>query len=67
MTLKPPTKLAIYTLSLRVERPIYEDEDEAAYITVAAKRELEQEILRVLRRLDGDCDCEVLNVHLQEE
>lgn len=32
-----------------------------------AKRELEREVLRALRVLDGDCDCEVMDTVKTEE
>ncbi len=56
-----------YTLSLTVTRPVRSwDRDvttqEAAEWMVGkdAKRELEKEVLQALRKLDGDCDVEVM-------
>jgi hypothetical protein len=31
------------------------------------KRELEKEVLRALRKLDGDCDCEVMDTTIAED
>lgn len=58
-----------YTVSVTVTRPVrqndYNDplEVSAEWMRSGeAKRELELEILRTLRKLDGDCDCEVMEV-----
>jgi hypothetical protein len=60
-------RLIVYTLSVTVTRPVrpYDTEttveDTAAWMLEReAKRELEREVLKALRKLDGDCDCEVL-------
>lgn len=56
----------VYTLTLTVTRPVLADDpaDEAAaaewMLGAAAKRELEREVFRALRKLDGDCDAEVM-------
>ncbi len=65
-----PTEQTItYTVSVTITRPVRlfntDDtiEDTAAWmISREAERELEKEILKALRKLDGDCDCEVLEV-----
>ncbi len=51
-----------YTLSLTVTRSAG-DEDEAVWMREPkAQRELEREVLRALKKLDGDCDVEVMTV-----
>jgi hypothetical protein len=56
-----------YTISVTVTRPIrvYDSEytlaDTAEWMAgTQAKRELEREVLRALRVLDGECDAEVM-------
>lgn len=56
-----------YTVSVTVTRPVrlfnYDDtlqETADWMVSREAKRELEREILQALRKLDGDCDCEVM-------
>jgi hypothetical protein len=66
-----------YELKLTVTRAIYtvytEDEDAALVETAVwmagreAKRELEREVLRALRTLDGDCDVEVMSTTIAED
>lgn len=63
-----------YTLSLTVTRPIRLYDHEGTIEDVAdwmagrtAKRELEKEVLQALRKLDGDCDCEVLEHAILDE
>ena len=58
-----------YTLTLTVTRAIvpYDTEDTientADWMQSAeAKRELEREVLKALRKLDGDCDVEVIDL-----
>jgi len=58
-----------YTLSLTIDRPIrWEDCDTDGYsmaeildefVGKKALREVEREVLQALKKLDGDCDCEV--------
>lgn len=63
-----------YTLNLVVTRPVYlHDTDVTARDTAdlrdtaewmqstEAKRELEKEVLHALRKIDGDCDVEVMD------
>lgn len=59
-----------YTLTLTVTRPVrsyfYDDVQTPAavaaeMVSAAAKRELEKEVLQALRKLDGDCDVEVMD------
>lgn len=59
----------VYTLSLTVTRAVepYDFDttsaDMAAWMLSAeAKRELEREVLHALRKLDGDCDIEVMSI-----
>ena len=65
-----------YTLSLTVKRAIRREEwDEAysetehlaSYADAKAYRELEKEVLGCLRRLDGDCDVEVMESVIRED
>jgi hypothetical protein len=56
-----------YTISLTVTRPVrlynHDDtlEETAAWmVSREAQRELEKEVLQALRKIDGDCDCEVM-------
>ena len=57
-----------YTLNVTVTRAVRPDSDvtvESAATwmkTAEAKRELEREIIRALRVIDGDCDAEVMEV-----
>ncbi len=51
-----------YTLTLTITRSVG-DADEAAWMRESkAQRELEREVLRALKKLDGDCDVEVMTV-----
>jgi len=59
--------IAKYTLTVYVDRPVDSEDDPQCYIDCAAKRDLEKEVLQCLRRLDGDCDCEVMTVELVSE
>lgn len=62
-----------YEITLYVTRPVEYDrdtplEDQVAWrVSIDAKRELEREVLQCLRRLDGDCDCEVTSVDVTIE
>lgn len=63
-----------YTLSLTATRPVRQNDYNDPLTVVAdwmtsneAKRELEKEILRALRVMDGDCDIEVMEVAVLEE
>ncbi len=61
-----------YTVSVTVKRPVRpEDSDmggRAEWMTGhQAKRELEREMLRALRVIDGDCDAEVMKTSTFEE
>lgn len=59
-----------YTVSVTMTRPVggwtcdetpQEHADAADWMQSAeAKRELEKEILQALKKLDGDCDCEIM-------
>ncbi len=62
-----------YTLSLTVKVPVRLYDDDATVASVAewmmsaqAKRELEREVLQYLRKLDGDCDIEVMDTKLSD-
>lgn len=50
-----------YTLTLTVRRTELDADGIEWLQSVKAKRELEREVLRALRVLDGDCDVEVMN------
>ena len=62
-----------YTLTLTVSRAVYADYNETEDASAAwmvgkdAKRELEREVIKTLHRLDGDCDCEVMDATIEEE
>jgi hypothetical protein len=67
--LRSPERTITYTVSVTVTRPVrVGDADETLndvatwMVSQKAKTELEREILRALKKLDGDCDCEVLEV-----
>ena len=58
----------LYTLNLTITRPVclYNTDDtlqETAdwMLSAEAKREIEKEVLQALRKLDGDCDVEVMS------
>ncbi len=61
-----------YTVSLTVTRPVrtYENDSEAPDVAAVAewmvsreaKHQLERELLKALRKFDGHCDCEVMEV-----
>ena len=57
-----------YTLTVTVTRPVRNDSDQTPESVAEwmqspkAEREIEREILRALRVIDGDCDCEVMTV-----
>ena len=57
-----------YTLSVTVTRAVMADTaDELSAVaewmrSQQAKTELEREIIRALRKIDGDCDAEVMEV-----
>lgn len=56
-----------YTLTVYVDRPIAADDDTAYYLSQRTRHELEREVIQVLRRLDGDCDCEVMTAEILAE
>lgn len=66
-----------YTVSITVTRPVasWQGEDTATEIaesaewmvSAEAKRELEREMLRALRVIDGDCDAEVMETQTRGE
>ena len=62
-----------YVLTLTVKRPVRYDNDEtldemAAWrLSDTAKRELEREVLNALRKIEGDCDVEVMEVSRKAE
>lgn len=69
-------ELVVYTLTLTISRPIRRDEWDSAYpesehlesyVDANAQRELEKEVLQALRRLDGDCDVEVMTAVIRED
>lgn len=68
--------IVVYTLTLTIQRPIRREEWDSAYpesehldsyVNAAARRELEKDVLRTLRRLEGDCDVEVMEAVIREE
>ncbi len=63
-----------YTVSVTVKRAVkpadfdQSVEECAAWMRgFAASRELEREVLRALKKLDGDCDAEVMETRTFEE
>jgi len=62
-----------YEISLVIKRPVRYDneapmsEQEEWAVSGEAKRELEREVLRAMKRLDGDCDCEVMTAAIVTE
>ena len=63
-----------YTLSLTITRntlgcdPSFTDAEHIEWMAgPVAKRELEREVLQALKKLDGDCDCEVMETETKEE
>ncbi len=64
-----------YTLSVTIKRAINGDYDPdftveehaQAMREPKANRELEREVLKALRKLDGDCDAEVMETRTFEE
>lgn len=69
----PKDSIVRYTITLTIERPVRYDydeplsEQEAWMVSRDAKRELEREVLRAMRKLDGDCDCEVMDAEIVKE
>lgn len=59
--------VAKYVITLYVSRAIDTDDDINAYMDFLAKRDLERQVLICLRRLDGDCDCEVMSATVGAE
>lgn len=65
-----PDLTVTYTVSVTITRPARPDADDTLTDVVAwmvspiAKRELEREVLRALKKLDGDCDAEVLETSI---
>lgn len=59
--------IAEYEIRLIVSRPIAEEDDLALYLNQKAKTALEKEVLACLKRLEGDCDCEVMIAAAKEE
>ena len=63
MTKKSLTR---YTLTLVIARAIREEDEVEWNVTSKAQRELEREVLRALKEVDGDCDIECVeaeNIH----
>lgn len=68
------SQIITYTVNVTVTRPIaYDNEDATAAEQLEwrcgseAKRELEREVIQALRKLDGDCDVEVIYHAISEE
>ena len=69
-------QIITYTLNLPIKRAIRREEWDAAYPEAEhlasyhdakAFRELEREVIQCLRRLDGDCDVEVMEHAISDE
>lgn len=52
----------VVTRAVRPDNDSTVDETEGWMVSREARRELEREVLQALRKLDGDCDCEVLSI-----
>lgn len=50
-----------YTLTVWITQSVERDEDPRDYLTSEVKRDLEKIVLKALRKLDGDADCEVFD------
>ncbi len=66
--------IARYTITLTLDRAIRPDcwDDDPAdlipsFTDATARRELEREVLRAMKKLDGDADCEVMTVEVLSE
>lgn len=67
-------KTITYTLSVTITRntigcdpDFTEDEHLEAMTSLKQKRDLEREVLQALKKLDGDCDCEVMETEIKDE
>ena len=67
-------KTITYTLNLTITRNTLDcdpdftvDEHLEAMASPEHKRRLEREVIQALRKLDGDCDCEVMDTETKEE
>ena len=59
--------VAVYEVRLMITQPIEDDEAQEAYASTVAKHNLEKMIVRHLRKMDGDADCEVVDVTFSRE
>jgi len=61
-----------YEITVTLVRPVRYDNEapmsdqEEWAISREAKRELEREVLRAMRKLDGDADCEVMTATIEQ-
>jgi len=67
MSVTPTQKIARYTLTVYLDQPVYEDDDPQAYLTPKAKTQLERNVIHVMRTMDGDVDCEVMDATIVDE
>jgi hypothetical protein len=64
---KPVSQIARYTVSLTVEVPIDAEESAEAYTSQKAKSAMERQIIQLMRRAEGDTDCEVMAVVVTDD
>ncbi len=76
MTNTATQEIVRYTVNLTIERPIRREEWDATYTEMEhlssyterpTLREIEKEIIKALRKLDGDADCEVMDAQIVSE
>ena len=69
-------KTITYTINLTITRAIRVEDLDPSYPMAdhidamtdqKAKTELEKEVIQALRKLDGDCDCEVMETAVSED
>jgi hypothetical protein len=56
-----------YSLTVWIDRVIREEDDLEWQLTSKAQRDLEREVLRSLKVIDGDCDVECMDVETVHE
>lgn len=68
------SEVVVYTVNVTVTRPVRSWDHEVTLadakewmVSPDARKELERELLLVLRKLDGDCDVECIEVQEAQE
>jgi hypothetical protein len=64
---KPVSQIARYTVSLTIDVPIEEDESVSDYTSQKTKTAMERRINQLMRRAEGDTDCEVMAVVVTDD